>query len=128
MSKTESLTKVVAAVVSRDGRYLVAQRPLAKHHGGLWEFPGGKIQSGETPADAITRELREELGVDLVGVGKTIAVLSDSLVEIRFLAVDMKDEPVAREHAQLRWCTLSELASVDLAPIDERFVNDISNN
>ncbi len=125
MSTADSLRKVVAAVVSRDGRYLVAQRPLCKHHGGLWEFPGGKMDYHETPRDAIRRELREELGVNSVSPGKTVAVLSDKFIEIRFLAVDIEDEPVALEHCELRWCSLIELADIDLAPIDERFVDNI---
>ena len=125
MSTVDRLTKVVAAVVSRDGRYLVARRPLHKHHGGLWEFPGGKIHKGETATNAIKRELREELGVNFVSIGKTVAVLSDELIQIRFLAIDIKDEPMALEHSELQWCNLPELTSVDLAPIDKRFVSNI---
>ncbi len=125
MSRVDRLTKVVAAVVSRDGRYLLARRPLHKHHGGLWEFPGGKIHKGETVTEAIKRELHEELGVNVVSIGKTFAILSDELVQIRFLAVDIKDEPVALEHSELQWCNLTELTSVDLAPIDKRFVANI---
>ncbi len=125
MSTVDRLTKVVAAVVSRDGRYLVARRPLHKHHGGLWEFPGGKIHKGETATNAIKRELREELGVTFVSIGKTVAVLSDELIQIRFLAVDIKDEPMALEHSELQWCNLPELTCVDLAPIDKRFVSNI---
>jgi len=126
MSRVDRLTKVVAAVVSRDGRYLLARRPLHKHHGGLWEFPGGKIHKGETATDAIKRELHEELGVNVVSIGKTFAILSDELIQIRFLAVDIKDEPVALEHSELRWCNLPELTNVDLAPIDKRFVANFS--
>ncbi len=125
MSTVDRLTKVVAAVVSRDGRYLVARRPQNKHHGGLWEFPGGKLHKGETATHAIKRELREELGVNVVSIGKTVAVLSDELIQIRFLAVDFKDEPMALEHSELQWCNLPELTRVDLAPIDKRFVSNI---
>ncbi len=125
MSAVDRLTKVVAAVVSRDGRYLVARRPQNKHHGGLWEFPGGKLHKGETATEAIKRELREELGVNVVSIGKTVAVLSDELIQIRFLAVDFNDEPMALEHSELQWCNLPELTSVDLAPIDKRFVSNI---
>ena len=121
------MTKVVAAVVLRDRKYLIARRPRHKQHGGLWEFPGGKIRSGETTSAALRRELREELGVDAVIVGETIAVLADGLVEIQFLAVDMEDEPAALEHTELRWCSLTDLARIDFAPIDKRLVIDITN-
>lgn len=53
-----------AALVDRDGRVLLAQRPPGKHLAGLWEFPGGKLEAGETPEAALVRELREELGID----------------------------------------------------------------
>jgi len=62
---TSNLLLVVAcALVDPDGRVLIAQRPEGKHHGGLWEFPGGKVEPGETPEQAIVRELREELGIE----------------------------------------------------------------
>ncbi len=125
MNTTDSITEVVAAVVSRDGSYLIARRPLHKHLGGFWEFPGGKIHESEAPTDAISRELREELGVNFVNTGKTIAVLSDGTIQIRFLIVEIEDQPVALEHSELRWCNLDELLSLDLAPIDERFVVDV---
>ena len=54
---------VAAALIAADGRILVQQRPLDKHHGGLWEFPGGKVDPGETPEAALIRELEEELGI-----------------------------------------------------------------
>lgn len=54
---------VAAALIAADGRILVQQRPLDKHHGGLWEFPGGKVEPGETPEAALARELAEELGI-----------------------------------------------------------------
>lgn len=55
---------VVAAVVKRDGRILIAQRKSTRRHPGKWEFPGGKVEAGETPRAALRRELREELGIE----------------------------------------------------------------
>jgi 8-oxo-dGTP diphosphatase len=59
------LTVVAVALIDADGRVLLARRPAHKEHGGLWEFPGGKIHAGETPETALIRELKEELGIDV---------------------------------------------------------------
>ncbi len=64
VSTASPLLVVAAAVLDADGRVLLAQRPAHKHHGGLWEFPGGKVEIGESPERALLRELREELGVE----------------------------------------------------------------
>lgn len=64
-SKPKRLLLVVAcALVDADGRVLIAQRPEGKQLAGLWEFPGGKVEQGETPEDCLVRELREELGIE----------------------------------------------------------------
>jgi mutator protein MutT len=63
------IQRVVAAVIQRNDQYLLCQRPAHKRHGGLWEFPGGKVHDGETDFDAISRELTEELEVGVVRVG-----------------------------------------------------------
>lgn len=60
---------VVAAIIQRDGRVLVAQRPPTKHYPLQWEFPGGKVEPGESPEEALRREIREELGVEIDVVG-----------------------------------------------------------
>jgi mutator protein MutT len=64
--------RVAAAVICKDGRYLLAKRPAHKPQGGLWEFPGGKIESGETAQVALARELVEELGARNVTVGALV--------------------------------------------------------
>lgn len=116
--------RVVAAVAERAGRLLVCRRPAHKRHGGLWEFPGGKCEPGESDADAVRRELREELGVAARWVGTAEVAFADpgSPFVVAFVPVTLDGEPVAHEHDALAWATLAELAAMPLAPSDRRFV------
>src|SRR5437867_489759 len=121
----ESKGRVVAAVVSRGDRYLVCRRPLNKRYGGLWEFPGGKCEPGETDESAARRELTEELGVEVLDVGKAQFVVKDpdSGYTIVFRTVHIGGEPECREHLAVRWTARADLLRLDLAPSDRRFVN-----
>jgi len=116
--------RVVATVVERAGRYLVGERPAHKRHGGLWEFPGGKLEPGETVPDAAKRELAEELGVALLSVGDRLFAIDDpgSNFVIEFYPAAISGEPVCHEHAAVRWATVGELLTMPLAPSDSRFV------
>jgi 8-oxo-dGTP diphosphatase len=115
---------VIAAVVEREGRYLVARRPPEKRHGGMWEFPGGKVREGEGLLDAVARELGEELGVGVRRLGKERFRARDpgSAFLILFVEVELRGEPRPLEHTALRWAVPAELARLDLAPSDRRFV------
>jgi mutator protein MutT len=119
-----ALTSVLAAVVKRDDKLLVCQRPVQKHHGGLWEFPGGKVELGETQSQAAQRELAEELGVAVTGVGTTMysALEPGSQFMIEFVPVTIRGEPRCIEHLALRWLPLEDLPRLDLAPSDRGFV------
>lgn len=121
---TPRLIRVVAAVVSRGHRLLVCQRPYGKRHGGLWEFPGGKCEAGESDLAATRRELHEELGVDLVDVGDSEFVIHDSgsLYLIAFTPVRISGEPTPLEHLSLCWGCPNELVNLQLAPSDRRYV------
>jgi len=113
---------VVAAVICRHGRYLVARRPEHKHHGGLWEFPGGKLEPGETSAAALARELAEELGLQLLTRGALLYTdqAPDERLTIEFIEATVRGEPEPREHTALAWHSIDELAALDLAPADAR--------
>ena len=121
---TEHPVRVIAAVVARGEQLLVCQRPLHKRHGGLWEFPGGKCEPGESDADAARRELDEELGVGVVDVGAEQFAIGDpgSPFLIAFVPVTIAGEPTCREHVALHWGTPAELAALPLAPSDRRYV------
>lgn len=115
---------VVAAVVTREGRFLVGRRPDHKRHGGLWEFPGGKLDAGETWEQAAARELDEELGLRLTRLGRALFEVRDpgSAYLIRFVEVEVAGQVEAREHSAVGWFTPGELAAMPLAPSDAAFV------
>lgn len=115
---------VVAAVVTRGGRLLVCQRPTHKHHGGMWEFPGGKVEPGESLAGAIQREMTEELDLRVRRVGEVLHEERDAVrgVRLLFLPVEIDGEPRCLEHQALAWCTREELEGYALAPMDRAFV------
>lgn len=99
---------VVAAVIRRDdGRVLLVRRPPGGAHGGLWEFPGGKVEGGETPERALVREIQEELGVS-VTVGSHLITVEHAYphLAIRLMAYDcilQAREPTPLHGQELRW-------------------------
>ena len=107
-----------------DGKVLVAQRPLGKRHAGLWEFPGGKLELGESHADAARRELMEELAVDVVQIGASLDRVADpgSPFVITYVEVQLQGDPSALEHQAVAWADPTELLDWPLAPADARFV------
>lgn len=121
---SDSDVEVVAAVVERDGRWLLARRPEGTRHGGCWEMPGGKLRSGETLEDAARRELAEELQVRVTRVGSPVAAIRDpgSPFVVHFCPVEIEGEPRAIEHDEVRWMTPEEAAAEPLAPTDRSFV------
>jgi 8-oxo-dGTP diphosphatase len=123
-----SVIPVLAAVIRRDDRYLVGRRPHEKRHGGLWEFPGGKVLEGESMLDAAARELDEELGLAVVSLGRRLFTVEDagSPFVIEFYETDASGSPRALEHTELGWFTVAEHVGMDLAPADARFVRNLS--
>lgn len=120
---TETPVRVVAAVLRRGNRVMVCQRPLHKRHGGLWEFPGGKLEPDESIPSAVQRELAEELAVEVVSVGSLLFSTQDpgSHFLIEFYPVEIRGEPVPIEHTAIAWMTEEELMTIALAPSDKRF-------
>ena len=116
--------RVVAAVVEREGKLLVCKRPAHKRHGGLWEFPGGKVEIGEDDLAALRRELREELEVDVVAVAPEVFRRDDpgSQFTIAFVPTTIAGDPQALEHDEIVWASLDQLRDMELAPSDACYV------
>jgi 8-oxo-dGTP diphosphatase len=117
------LIRVIACVIERDGRLLVCQRPAHKRHGGLWEFPGGKLEEGETPLAAARRELAEELAMTVTGVGPAEFAVVDpgSRYRIEFVPAEAEGKPQCIEHTRVAWLEGTELLAVPLAPSDREY-------
>lgn len=120
---------VVGAAVVRDGRLLAQQRAFPAEAAGLWELPGGRVEPGESDAEAVRRECVEELGVDVV-VGDRVGAdvpLPNGMV-LRVYAATLRDaeaEPRAVEHRALRWLPAAELREIDWLPADRVLVPDL---
>ena len=123
--KASPVVHVVCALIEdAEGRLLLAQRPAHKHLGGFWEFPGGKIEPGETTEAALHREIAEELGCAIV-LGEALGAVTHAYAEITVclhpfrarLAVG-SPPPETREHAALRWVAAGELNTLKLPEAD----------
>lgn len=121
---SSSPVHVVCAIILDQGVILLAQRPPGKRLAGFWEFPGGKIEAGEQPEDALHREIAEELGCSLSGLQSGPPVLHayewGTICLHPFIAriAENSGPPVAHEHSDLKWVTLQNLYHYDLAPAD----------
>ena len=116
---------VTAAVVERAGAYLVTRRLSGTHLEGLWEFPGGKCEEGESHVACLLRELREELGCEAVVGTELFAVAHDypeRTVELHFFRCDLRGEPEPLLGQEIRWVTRTELRGLDFPPADAELI------
>ncbi|ALC11040.1 NTP pyrophosphohydrolase [Sphingopyxis sp. 113P3] len=122
------LIVVAVALVDKDGRLLVQQRPEGKSMAGLWEFPGGKIEPGETPEAALVRELREELAIDVEAACLAPACFaSDALGESHLLLLlyvcrKWQGAPEPIHASALRWVRPVELHALAMPPADKPLI------
>jgi 8-oxo-dGTP diphosphatase len=117
---------VVGAAIVRDGRVLACARAHPPATAGKWEFPGGKVESGETETEALARECREELGVaiavgDRIG-GDQVLRHGRSVLRVYLASLHGTAQPAALEHSALRWLAADELDQVDWLPADRPIV------
>jgi mutator protein MutT len=122
---------VVAAIIEDDDRFLLTRRQEGVHLEGLWEFPGGKIDAGETHAAALARELREELDVD-VDVGalrfRTTHDYGDRAVALYFYHCDLRGTPRPMLGQEMRWVPRAELATLGFPPADEELIRVLTGS
>jgi len=118
------LLVVAAALIDGEGRVLLQQRPPGKPMAGLWEFPGGKIEPGESPESALARELHEELGITLSGEDlRPITFASEPLAGRHLLLLlytlrAWQGEPQAHHATELRWITPAAMRDLPMPPAD----------
>jgi 8-oxo-dGTP diphosphatase len=119
---------VAAALVDSDGRVLIAQRPEGKQLAGLWEFPGGKVEPGETPEIALIRELEEELGIVVKQACLAPFVFASHTYETFHLLMPLylirrwEGEPEAKEHKAIKWVRPNDMGNYPMPPADDPLV------
>lgn len=120
---------VVAGILKRQGKVLVGQRPADANLPNVWEFPGGKIELGETPQEALKRELKEELGIDAeIGELKFAGSHTYGTTGILFLFFEVKfwkGQIKAVEHPDLKWVNSKEFSQLDLPEANTKFLPQI---
>jgi 8-oxo-dGTP diphosphatase len=122
---------VTAAIINKGSKILIARRSPKKHMGGYWEFPGGKIEDGETPEVCLKRELEEELGI-IVKVGDFFMENEHNYGEKRILLKAYFCELISgniilNDHDQIEWVEKSEFHNYDFAPADVPFLNALND-
>ena len=122
------LPVVAAAIRGSDGRWLMHRRPDDKHHGGLWEFPGGKVEPSEMPKESLVRELSEELGIGVAAADCEPAAFADGatdgtgkpIVILLYKIARYTGEPSAIEGGAIGWFDAEAIAGLDKPPLDVR--------
>lgn len=128
MDKHAPLIVVGVALIDGDGRILVQQRPPGKAMAGLWEFPGGKVEGGETPEAALIRELREELGIDVQQACLAPACFASEalgerhMILLVYICRKWTGIPQPLEATALKWVRPIELHGLDMPPADKPLI------
>ena len=122
---------VTAAVIERDGRFLITRRGSGVHLAGSWEFPGGKCEAGESLVNCLARELREELAIDVTvehEILSTAHTYPDRRVELHFFRCHSDDEPSGMLGQEIRWVSRADLDGLEFPPADEELIRMLANS
>jgi len=128
--KTKNCVEVSAALIFRDIKLLITQRHAKSHLGGLWEFPGGKLEPGETFEQCLVREIHEELGIQ-ISVGALFEEIThdypEKSVRLKFFICELlSDEPQALGCAAFKWIDRQELGGYEFPAADARLLEKLS--
>jgi len=127
--KSAATIVVVAAVVEENDAFLVTRRPDGVHLAGMWEFPGGKIGPAESHADALTREMREELDAEVDVhdlVFETVHAYPERTVALYFYRCTLRGQPRPLLGQEMRWVRRADLPSLGFPPADEELIRLLS--
>ena len=128
VQKNPTMTVVAVALLDGAGRILLQQRARGRSMAGLWEFPGGKVEEGETAEAALVREIEEELGVQLDPTDLQPACFASDevggrrMILLLYLCRRWRGEPAALDAAALRWASLGEMQALPMPPADEPLI------
>ncbi len=127
--RIKNCVEVSAALIFRDGKLLITQRRAKSHLGGLWEFPGGKREAGETFEQCLVREIREELGVEISVASLFEEILHDypeKSVHLKFFICKiLSDEPQPLDCAAVKWVAKTELANFEFPAADAQLLKKL---
>jgi 8-oxo-dGTP diphosphatase len=129
--KTQNCIEVSAALIFHGGKLLITQRHAKSHLGGLWEFPGGKREAGETFEQCLVREIREELGVE-ISVGKLFAEIThdypEKSVHLKFFICRLiSGEPQPIDCAAVKWIQKNELSDFEFPAADAQLLEKLKS-
>jgi len=121
----EEIIEVVCAIIIRNRRVLITQRPAGKHLEGFWEFPGGKLQPGETPPDGLRREMVEELGIEVTDMQCIDQVIHpypelEAKIRLQFFRCQwLSGKLTAKDHQNFIWASAKDLREKSFPPADQ---------
>lgn len=130
MNSDKKIVEVVGAIIRDGDCYLVGQRAAHKSQGGLWEFMGGKIELGETPGQALARECREELDLEIENeriIDSVVHEYPEKTIRLTLIECTPKSGSVPRpnEHQDIRWVTRAEMEGMPFCPADTELIERI---
>lgn len=124
---------VVAGVIRKGEKYLITKRPDdGRDNGGRWEFPGGKLDFGESPRESLKRELFEEMGItvaveDLIEISSKVYSETLHVILVAFRCIHLKGEIQKKEIQDYAWVTIDEMSSYDITQADQIFIKKLQH-